>query len=100
MGSSGGGQVRKLSIVCLHNAIVTRGIMVTIFLVLLEPHYKPHVRCDLIHDLHKTFVTIKQIKNKLYNSTVYIHRLLPDSKYFCRVSSSLGTGSEGKSSSY
>ena len=30
MGSSGGGQVRKLSMVCLHNAIVTRGILVTI----------------------------------------------------------------------
>ena len=31
MGSSGGGQVRKLSVVCLHtNAIVARGILVTI----------------------------------------------------------------------
>ena len=34
MGSSGGGQVRKLSVVCLHNivinAIIVRGILVTI----------------------------------------------------------------------
>ena len=31
MGSSGGGRVSKLSVVCLHNnAIVARGIMVTI----------------------------------------------------------------------
>ena len=31
MGSSGGGQVRKLSVVCLHNnAIVARGILVII----------------------------------------------------------------------
>ena len=30
MGSSGGGQDRKLSMVCLHNAIVARGILVTI----------------------------------------------------------------------
>ena len=32
IGSSGGGRVRKLSVVCLHNnAIVARGILVTIF---------------------------------------------------------------------
>ena len=31
MGSSGGGRVRKLLVVCLHNnAIVVRGILVTI----------------------------------------------------------------------
>ena len=29
MGRSGGGRVRKLSMVCLHNAIVARGILVT-----------------------------------------------------------------------
>ena len=54
MGHSGGGRVRKLSGVCLHNnATVARGILVTnialwdtrtasvpsISLVLLEPHY-------------------------------------------------------------
>ena len=30
MGSSGGGQVQKLSMVCSHNAIVARGMLVTI----------------------------------------------------------------------
>ena len=31
MGSSGGGRVRKLSVVCLHNnAIIARGILVTV----------------------------------------------------------------------
>ena len=50
MGSSGGGRFRELSVVCLHNVIVPRGILYcivghpnpasapSILLVLLEPH--------------------------------------------------------------
>ena len=40
MGSSGGGRVQKLSLVCLHNnAIVARGVLVTILHCgTFEPH--------------------------------------------------------------
>ena len=94
MGSSGGRWVRKLSMICLHNnAIVARGIMVTILhcgtpvprlsvtllLVLLEPHSKrlvPNYFCSALHIApeNKTFMINWMVVSSYlaYNAAIWL----------------------------
>ena len=93
IGSSGGGRVRKLSLVCLHNnAMFARGILVTIYyiaghpshasvpsilLVLLEPHFLQYHFFAIRHNLSSVgceflqLLESKHLNRRITHTTQY-----------------------------